>query len=737
MISSAIVRALRDHAASVFILASSLILFFLPLFRDFDYEFNQALAIVVFLASGIRAAGIVGSTQGQRVWATVKMAARGPAITLFGVGLIGTLLVVRSECLIVRSALWFLLLPIPALLVGTASGLMAGTVSQKHPYLVFGIFCTASLAYNVWVLYVNVPIAVHSVFWGYYSGPVYDEFIPITMSLYFSRALSVVWAMMFLATGWLLRVRGMGQLPRAAYGAIILGTVVVGTGYYFRSTTGTDLTYADLNQLLTGQDSTAHVELRYDPRLNMRDVQILAQRAEFAIHNISGLLGITYSRRIRLYLYHDEFQKKELMGAGSTNFAKVWRDEIHLNAEDASSVLAHELTHIVAREFAHPLFSTHRVGFLEGLAVAAAWDDSYMTPHEWAAALRRLERLPDIRPLVGSTAFFTSSARLSYVVMGSFVRFLIETRGSEKFKQAYYQEEFESAYGVSIDDMMHEWQMFLDSVEVRQVDLELAHVLLQPGVFQRRCVHGVADLMHRADQAMRDGEWDRAMRIHDRIVRLDPAHSEALFAKIRALSMAGRWKEARSLVDSARIQPHWAHTTRAALDLLRADLMLSFGMGDSARRAYDHIISDHSYHRRLVLGAMVRRDLAVLPDGPQYIRLVLGAVTVTERISALECIPDSIRPSSTNVWLGRLHLEEGDYEKARRVLSEPADGIWVEYERLWRLSQSAMYLDRLSEAVGYLDRAVNLTDQRHEQLDCEREIAFISWMIQRKSETGK
>ena len=45
----------------------------------------------------------------------------------------------------------------------------------------------------------------------------------------------------------------------------------------------------------------------------------------------------------------------------------------------------------------------------------------------------------------------------AYFEAGSFVRFLIETHGIEKFKQAYYLRPIENVYGKSLDALEQDW----------------------------------------------------------------------------------------------------------------------------------------------------------------------------------------------------------------------------------------------------------------------------------------
>ena len=59
----------------------------------------------------------------------------------------------------------------------------------------------------------------------------------------------------------------------------------------------------------------------------------------------------------------------------------------------------------------------------------------------------------------------TSGRQRAYFEAGSFVRFLIETQGIEKFKQAYYLRPIEKVYGKSLDALEEDWLVAVRAYE--------------------------------------------------------------------------------------------------------------------------------------------------------------------------------------------------------------------------------------------------------------------------------
>src|SRR5690606_33050047 len=109
-----------------------------------------------------------------------------------------------------------------------------------------------------------------------------------------------------------------------------------------------------------------------------------------------------------------------------------------------SSVMGHELVHVFSREFGMPVLNASpKVGLVEGLAVALEPPDGRPGVHEQvsAAMVRNVAGQSDgsritenLVARLSPVGFWTGRGAVSYTVMGSFVKFLIDSYGAEPFK---------------------------------------------------------------------------------------------------------------------------------------------------------------------------------------------------------------------------------------------------------------------------------------------------------------
>lgn len=115
--------------------------------------------------------------------------------------------------------------------------------------------------------------------------------------------------------------------------------------------------------------------------------------------------------------------------------------------------------------------------FNEGIAVAHQTDPAagVLVPRWNGASVHDLARaaaLPPLDAVVTSKGFFDYSDQLTYPMAGSFVRWLLDTRGPEPMKALFAtanfdapaadtEAKFAAAYGMELRDAWQRWQDWL------------------------------------------------------------------------------------------------------------------------------------------------------------------------------------------------------------------------------------------------------------------------------------
>lgn len=181
---------------------------------------------------------------------------------------------------------------------------------------------------------------------------------------------------------------------------------------------------------------------------------------ESHLQSIEEAVKLTVDEKLAYYKYKDRERKRLLTGKdldahsdGTAIHTVSWEDR-------------HVIPYIVVQQLGSsiPLFS-------EGIAVhlAGAWAGQDV--HIVARSLAQEDRLLPIGQLLERSSFRSFAQDTTYPQAGSFVRYLIDLSGIEKFKQLYpvgpnegtlaIAARFQSIYGLSLTDAESAWVKFL------------------------------------------------------------------------------------------------------------------------------------------------------------------------------------------------------------------------------------------------------------------------------------
>jgi hypothetical protein len=184
---------------------------------------------------------------------------------------------------------------------------------------------------------------------------------------------------------------------------------------------------------------TTHFKFYYMPGTAAeRDLSQLSLLAEDALTRISAMLQMSFDGQMSIYLVPRVFWQ-----GGATYGDKVvlisYLDRNYTSVE-TWTYFTHEGTHALAQDLIQPKDSGGPDGVMvEGLAVWASGGHYRQEPlDEWASIIAASDRyipLADLR----AGPFYDYQHEISYLEAGSFVKFLIEQYGLDRFKELYGQ----------------------------------------------------------------------------------------------------------------------------------------------------------------------------------------------------------------------------------------------------------------------------------------------------------
>ncbi|HYO51978.1 hypothetical protein, partial [Archangium sp.] len=559
-----------------------------------------------------------------------------------------------------------------------------------------------------WPIVFGPQVYAFNHFLGHLPGPLYDEVLAVSSALLWFRRETLLLCLAVLALTVLSLDVSESRLrrPRVRAGALVLLGLVLAPLVLIEAH-GTDLglrmTDEALLAQLGGVRDTEHFQFVYPRGMPREEVDRMARDLEFRHAQLSRFLGGAPEGRIRVWLYRTDEEKQALVGAGRTQFAKPWRQELHINGRDfPHSVLKHELAHVMAAPAGSaPFRITTRLGVwplmgvIEGLAVAA--DNPVqgdLTLHQWAAGMRRQKLAPDIRKLVGPEGFYQSAPARAYTLVGSFLLHLADTYGPEKLRALYAHADFEAAYGRPLDALATEWETYLDSLPLDEATVSRAFQRFRTGsLFSRACAREVARLQEEARDFLAS-DPQQALELYQRAARLQPQEPSFQLGQATALARLERPDEATQVLGALAEQVKGQPSLEAEVALAQADTASRRGNKEQARAFLERVLalapSPEVTRTAQVKLAALESEARAAPI-QAYFRETQEELRLLRLATALETAP---RDPYLHYLLGRRLLQVDAPVEALHHLSKALEGELPEAIRreALRLRVQAAYL---------------------------------------------
>ena len=575
----------------------------LPLLGLLGFESSLVLAVLVsFAGAHLGARAVAEARQVPVPPSPLSIFARALGTTLLL--LAAPLAILAANALRVRNCnlavgfAWFALLPGLSAVTATAAGLWGGLLVRRWALAGVGIVL-ASIAWGVWRFYAAPPVFGFDPFVGWFPGSLYDEELSVDTGLLVARGVHLVGVAAALALAAALADPSLRlSLARARRRplAIALGLVAAWAGARTLAQPRIAPDAASMEKSLGARKETAHLVLLYSPTGPWaREIDLVATDAEFRYDQLAKTLGIAPATKITCWLFDDTASKRRLLGAAHTQIAKPWRREVYIQYDAfPHPVIHHELAHVFAGEWGDPIFHVARrgalfnVGLIEGVAVAAGDRPARLSLDEQVKAMRALGLEPRLSSVLG-LGFLGEPPARAYTVAGSFVHFLLERYGAEKFGRVYRaggsEASFTAAYGKPLATLGAEWSGVIDATPLADRERDVsAERLRRPSVFRKTCAHDMAVRREEARARAAAGDHAGAIGVWQTVCADQPDDVEPLLQitdlKLAADDEAGALAVARSVAD----HPSASDSQKARALMLIGDRALAhtFSAGGSS-----------------------------------------------------------------------------------------------------------------------------------------------------------
>ncbi len=395
-----------------------------------------------------------------------------------------------TGCFSIHGLGFWLLYPIPSVFFGYAVGRLCRLwgLPWKSAVTVSVLLLTAIGGFLL-EFFTLPQVYFFNHVWGGWPGPIYDESVRLSGSVFFFRFISLLWILIL----W--HLPGLSD-HRTSKWVTVASIIVLFLSYTQLSERGIISPPSYIQQQLGGKAESPHFKIYYDRKsYSQAEVERIALEHEFYLEEITQRLNLAKpdsNRKISSYLYAHAWQKKELVGAKFTSYVPVWlgEDQLHIAKQQLGGSLRHEMVHVLSKQFGNRLFNASwSIGLVEGLAVALAPDaSSTSTIDQIVVSEKPLPTAEEMKNSLSPLGFYGGRSTVNYTTAGSFVSWLLSEYPKENFKDAYRTARLEEAYSADMEILVEGWHRHLDTVTVDSLDRQTAQRLFSiPSLFEQEC----------------------------------------------------------------------------------------------------------------------------------------------------------------------------------------------------------------------------------------------------------
>jgi hypothetical protein len=496
----AIVKSTAWMLAPAVALVLSIVLTQVPLFNTLGYESSLAMGIVLPFFLGLLSATALSPAE---KFSSALLTFLAPP------------LVMLVNMLFVRNCSYLEGLGFYVLSVGVG-GLFAYSLMRflkslniKFTFVVYvSLYVGIILLPTLYRFYFTPQIFFFNHIFGFFSGAIYDDAIELEWRYVLFRTETLLLSAFLLLYSFREKFSRRDLIVLTiCFFPLILPFELGSDEFGFTSS------HTTLSQVLIPIDADGHW------RMNIQTDSLTRKRTrdrlEAELHNLKKTLALDSLPNISIFIYQNADEKRKYTGAENVEFTKTWRNEIHITEQSFPSTIRHELVHILFAQYGiSGLGLSNSIGLVEGIAVAFETPDFDWTLHELAAAILNNNLAPQrLESLLGSFGFWTGLGATNYTLMGSFVRYLIESYGIEKFKAVYADSDFMRAYNKPLSGLMLEWKEFLALQPVPPaLDSAVIYRHKRKTIFQTECPHRVAVELKYGAKALSEKRYKEAQK---------------------------------------------------------------------------------------------------------------------------------------------------------------------------------------------------------------------------------
>ena len=570
----------RYFVSVLIIILFNILLVKLPLTSVFGFEFSALNSILLVIISGILAISFL--KRKENLLKNFLKVSPFLLLVPLVISVLNSLL--TTTCSLADGFLFYLVITVPSILIGSAFGLFSFYISPKYPRILLILLLGITALIPVIEIYYYPQIYFYNPLIGFFPGTIYDERLCVTFRLVIYRFINIIF---FLSVIYSIDriINHKLRISRFLFSLVVLIIIII----FLKCSPFLEFstTKSRIESSLKGKCYTEHFEIIYDTSIDTAYLKNLIINHEFFYFELKKFFMDEPHRKITSFIFKNNRQKGELFGSENADVAKPWLYQIYTTAGNYDNTLRHEIAHIFSASFGTgPFKIAHNFNpaLIEGIAEAAAPLYNTWYIDQIASIAYNNDYKFRIDNLYSGLNFFGQSSGLSYVYAGSFTNFLINRYGINKFKEWYNGKSFSSLYDSSLTDIAGIYYEYLQHLGFTNKQNTAQYYFSRQTIFSKFCPRYIATQLESGWNNFNNNNFTDAERVFSHINSITQNYS-ALYGLILSKVELKKEIEALSLLKK-EILKYKNSSYYFSLELLIGDLLIRNKKYEEAKEQY-------------------------------------------------------------------------------------------------------------------------------------------------------
>ena len=478
------------------LLVYNLLLLRFPLTHVFGYEFSVLNSVLIVLLGGIYSISFYKNLFVKEKQFFTKELYKSLFLFLlipFCVSVVNS--VINGFCSFYDGVLFYLIITLPSILIAGSLAMISVVYFKRFKIIFLFVLYIGILLIIAAEIYFNPQVYVYNPIIVFFPGTVYDEGIAITWKLILYRAFNILFfsIALFYSVKILKNRKKNRKLFFTNY--LLLFPILF---YLFSPDLGYSTTKESLTRDLNKSVETEHFIIHFDKRIEEKRLKLIVLNHEYYYRELTSYLNCNPIEKINSFIFYDDNQKGKLFGSKNADVAKPWLNQIYITQDSWKNTLKHELAHCFSALFGAgflKLASGWNPGLIEGIAEAADGQFDENTIHYMAALAYKSNYQVNLNHLFTKIGFFSQASTISYIYAGSFVQYLVENFGIEKFKKYYSSGDFTETYRIELSNVLKDYYSFLTEIKNDFHEDEAHFYFGRKSIFQKVCPRAISEIL--------------------------------------------------------------------------------------------------------------------------------------------------------------------------------------------------------------------------------------------------